>query len=121
MQVVGTITEQVARLLNKPDLAGCCIYFGETNHIHMESSHPEAYAKYGSRIPEILSQADYVRTNEKDNSIEYVKEFLIDGEFVKIAVRAAKSDRYFARTLYVLNKGRAERFIKSGKLLPLHD
>lgn len=121
MQIVGTITEQVAALLNKPDLAGCFIYFGETNQIHMQSSHPGAYAKYGSRICEILAQPDYIRSNEKDDSIEYVKEFLIDGEFVKIAVRAAKSDRYFARTLYVLNKGRVERFIKSGKLLPLRD
>lgn len=121
MQIVGVVTEQVASLLRIGLPEDRNIYFGETNRIHMQSDHPEAYEKYGGRIPEILAAPDYIRQNEKDSSIEYVKEFLIDREYVKVAVRAASSDRFYARTLYVLNRGRVERFIESGKLIPLPD
>lgn len=57
----------------------------------------------------------------KDSSIEYVKEYKIDNEYVKVAVRAASSDRLYARTLYVLNRSRAEHFIETGKLIPVSD
>lgn len=121
MQIVGVVTEQVASLLHIELPQDRNIYFGETNRIHMQSDHPEAYEKYGALIPEILAAPDYVRQNAKDQSIEYVKEFQIDNEYVKIAVRAAASERFYARTLYVLNYGRVQRFIEAGKLLPLSD
>ena len=97
MQIVGTLSEQVAALLQIDLPDDPHIYFGETNRIHMLSDHPAAYEKYGELIPEI------------------------DEEYVKVAVRAASSDRLYARTLYVLNRGRAEHFIASGKLIPVSD
>lgn len=121
MQIVGTLTEQVAALLRIDLPADRNIYFGETNRIHMLSDHPAAYEKYGELIPEILGAPDYVRQSERDGSIEYVKEYRIDEEYVKVAVRAASSDRLYARTLYVLNRGRAEHFIASRKLIPVSD
>lgn len=83
----------------------------------MQSDHPEAFCRYGSEIPNILRNPDYVRLST-DNSIEYVKEFILNGEFVKVAVRLSGGSRYYARTLYVLNRGRAERFIENGELKP---
>ena len=121
MQIVGILTEQVAALLQIELPADTNIYFGETNRIHMQTNHPDAYEKYGSLIPKILSAPDYVRQNEKDSSIEYVKEYKIDNEYVKVAVRAASSNRLYARTLYVLNRSRAEHFIEFGKLIPVSD
>lgn len=82
----------------------------------MQTSHPEAFAKYGSELTNILASPDYVGQNPSDGSIEYVKEFITDGEYVKVAVRLSGSDRYFARSLYILNNSRVKNFIEKGTL-----
>lgn len=83
----------------------------------MKSDHPEAFEKYGNKIKNILSTPDYVRIST-NNSIEYVKEFIVNGEYVKVAVRLSGGKRYYARTLYILNSGRVENFIQNGELKP---
>lgn len=82
----------------------------------MKTSHPEDFAKYGTELINILSYPDYVGTNPKDGSIEYVKEFLVDGEYVKVAVRLSRNGLYFARSLYVLNPRRVQNYIAKGTL-----
>ena len=64
----------------------------------------------------ILATPDYVGQNPTDGSIEYVKEFLLAGEYVKVAVRLSQSDRYYARSLYVLNNNRVRNYIAKGTL-----
>lgn len=82
----------------------------------MQTSHPADFAKYGAEIVNILAHPDYVGQNPSDGSIEYVKEYLVEGEYVKVAVRLSKSDRYYARSLYVLNNKRVKNFIAKGTL-----
>lgn len=82
----------------------------------MQSSHPADFAKYGAELTNILSNPDYVGQNPSDGSIEYVKEYLVDNEYVKVAVRLSKSDRYYARSLYVLNNNRVRNYIAKGTL-----
>jgi len=95
------------------------IYFGQTNLNHMRTSHPEDFEKYGADLKNILACPDYVGQNPTDGSIEYVKEFLTDGEYVKVAVRLAQTDRYYARSLYILNNSRVQNFIDKGTLKKL--
>ena len=83
----------------------------------MKNSHPEDYSKYGSYIIDILSKPEYVGINKKDDSIEYVKAFSIDNEYVKVAVRVSNNGVYYARSLYVLNSNRVENFIRKQTLL----
>ena len=82
----------------------------------MQSHHPADWAKYGAELVNILAYPDYVGQNPKDGSIEYVKEFLVDGEFVKVAVRLSGRGYYYARSLYVLNDSRVKNFIAKGTL-----
>lgn len=82
----------------------------------MKTSHPDDFAKYGGDLITILAYPDYVGTNPKDGSIEFVKEFLVDGEYVKVAVRLAQTGRYYARSLYVLNPRRTQNYITRGTL-----
>lgn len=89
---------------------------GPSNLTHMQTSHPADFAKYGAEIVNILAHPDYVGQNPSDGSIEYVKEYLVEGEYVKVAVRLSKSDRYYARSLYVLNNKRVKNFIAKGTL-----
>ena len=115
-QIVGQVTKQIEDLLDLSEVENKNIYFSATNLEHMRTSHPEDFEKYGTQLSSILACPDYVGQNPKDGSIEYVKEFFMDGEYVKVAVRLSRSDRYFARSLYVLNKNRVKRFIEKGTL-----
>lgn len=115
-QKVGNISARVISLLGLPLQAGQPIYLGSSNIVHMQSRHPADYAKYGQYIPQILSAPDYVGENPKDGSIEYVKEFQINGEYVKVAVRLSGGGALYARSLYVLNQNRVHNFIQKGTL-----
>ena len=113
---VGTVSENVKKLLGLSSMGDDNIYMSATNITHMETSHPSDYAKYKDQIQNILAYPDYVGQNPNDNSIEYVKNFIIDNEYVKVAVRLSSGNKYYARSLYVLNKRRVENFIKKGTL-----
>ena len=113
---IGTVTEHVEKLLGITVPTDRTIYLGPSNLTHMQTSHPADFAKYGTELINILAYPDYVGQNPTDGSIEYVKEFHVDGEFVKVAVRLAKSDRFYARSLYVLNNRRVKNYISKGTL-----
>ena len=114
--IVGSISENIKKLLGLSSVGDDNIYMSATNIAHMESSHPSDYAKYKDQIQNILASPDYVGQKPNDNSIEYVKNFIIDSEYVKVAVRLSSGNKYYARSLYVLNKRRVENFIKKGTL-----
>lgn len=116
MQQVGRITNEVIGLLGLSASDGTPILLGESNIRHMQQRHPADYQKYGAYIPDILATPDYVGMNPTDGSIEYVKEFSINGEYVKVAVRIAGTGKYYARSLYVLNPNRVKNFIARGTL-----
>ena len=113
---IGKITEKAIKLLNLSVAADTPVYIGKTNITHMKTSHPDDFNKYGGSISDIISNPDYVGLNNKDNSIEYVKEITVNNEFVKIAVRVSTKDKFFARSIYALNKNRANNFIAKGTL-----
>ena len=100
---VGILCQRVIELLELTLTEGQSILLGESNIAHMVRRHPEDYALYGEYIPVILSEPDYVALNEKDGSIEYVKEMQINTVYVKVAVRVSAHGQLFARSVYRLN------------------
>ncbi len=118
MKKLGNVSKTVIDLLNLSIAENTPIYVGETNIEHMKNTHPNEYSKYYSEIPNILAFPDYVAENTKDNSLEYVKEYQIDNEYVKVAVRVSKSGTLFVRSLYTLNRNRVNNFIAKGTLKP---
>ena len=115
-QEIGKLSAKVISLLGLSLQVDQPIYLGPSNIAHMQSRHPADYVKYGQYIPQIIAQPDYVGENPADGSIEYVKEFQINGEFVKVAVRLSNSGQLYARSLYVLNPNRVNNFIQKGTL-----
>ena len=113
-EIVGHIEDKVLVLLGLEAPDDFNIYLGEQNIDHMIETHPFDYNKYGCDIELILSQPDFVGYH--NDSIEYVKEYQIDDEFVKVAVRVARSGKYYARTLFALNKERVESSLEKGFL-----
>jgi len=72
----------------------------------MDVSSSCEYAKYGIHIRNIINTPDYIGINPGDSSIEYIKDFTIDNEYVKVAVRVSQSGKYFTRSLFTRNRAR---------------
>ena len=119
MKIIGNISAYVETALNLSGVFDRNIYLGETNIQHMQNSHPDDYAKYKDELSNILAYPDYIGMNKKDSSIEYVKEYKIDNEYVKVAVRVSKGNRFYARSLYILNNRRVANFIAKKTLIPI--
>ena len=113
---IGVVSKQVSDILGSPNETGKNIYIGEANINHMKNRHFDDYQKYGNYIEYIIINPDFVGINPKNQSIEYVKEFSVDNDFVKVAVRVSSGGQYYARTLYVLKNSRVNNFIAQGTL-----
>lgn len=113
---IGKINKKISTKLNLSELENKSVYIGESNIEHMKNSHPDDFRKYFNCLGEILNDPDYARINKKDSSIELVKKFLINNEYVKLAIRISLTGILYARSLYVLNPQRVERFIEKGTL-----
>lgn len=117
--VVGSINNHIQQLLGISVSEDANIYLGPTNITHMQTKHPQDYQKYGQYLPSILHTPDYIGINPSDGSIEFVKEFNINNEYVKVAVRISSGQKYYARSLYILNSNRVQNFIQKGTLKPV--
>ena len=84
---IGTISAEISSAISRPDLEGKDVYLGQSNINHMKNSHPNDYELYGKYITFILENPDYACVNEKDGSIELVKEFHVNNDYVKLAIR----------------------------------
>ena len=116
---VGLFSENVVQKLGLEMAVGTPIYVADTNVEHMQKSHPEDYEKFGNELHNIIANPDYVGKNEKDDSIEFVKEYLVCGKYVKVAVRVSSRNVYYVRSMYALNPNRVKNFIKKGTLKKL--
>ncbi|MDO5416083.1 MAG: hypothetical protein Q4F29_02685, partial [Lachnospiraceae bacterium] len=87
-RIIGYFKQSIIELLNLNGVrCDTPIYLGESNVEHMKKRHPYEYDKYFSDISEIISEPDYVGVNPSDNSIGFVKEYFVSGEYVRVAVR----------------------------------
>ena len=113
---VGAISPRVKELLCMGCDDNTPIYLGSANIAHMQAKHPREYRKYGACIGLILATPDYVGTNPTDGSVEYVKEFVVEQEYVKVAVRVSGGNTFYARSMYVLRNNRVHNFVQKGTL-----
>ena len=116
-QQIGSFSSHIINILGLEIEAGTPIYISDSNIAHMKSSHPDDFIKYGNDIESIISNPDYVGKNTKDTSIEFTKEYILNNEYVKVAVRISSSGIFYARSLYVLNSNRVKNFINKGTLI----
>lgn len=107
---IGKVTKKTSELLGLDYQDEKPIFIGEANIAHMKEEHPEDYKKYGSKISEIIVNPTYLARNEKKKSIEYIKEYKVDNEYVLVAVRVSNNDVHFARTMYVMADEKVERY-----------
>lgn len=116
---IGNFSARIIETLELDIPVGTPIYIADSNIEHMKSSHPNDFKKYGAQLTNIIATPDYVGKNAKDDSIEFTKEFCVNGEYVKVAVRVSTRNVYYARSMYVLNPNRVKNFIAKGTLKKL--
>ena len=75
------------------------IYISDSNIEHIKNNHLEDYKKYGNKIADIISNPTYIARHPKKDSIEFIKKYLIDGEYVLVAGGVTNKGVSFVRTI----------------------
>lgn len=119
MRQVGKLNSDVITALQLNITPDTPIYIGDSNENHIKKRHPFEYDKYYDKIPDIISHPDYIGLNPKDQSIQYVKEFKVDSEYIRVAIRISNNNKCFVKTLHLLSTYNAERYIQKGTLIKL--
>lgn len=119
--LVGHLDQQVVDTFNLSFEVGQEIYCGENNIQHMKKQHPDDFKKYYCELENIIKNPDFIARHprKKNAAIEYIKVFENnDGEHVLVAVRATGKNQLFARTLFVMDQEKVDKYTQNGAFIP---
>ena len=109
---IGIVNKKVIQLLDLDYKKELPIILGDSNIEHMKRKHLEDYIKYGNNIIEIVNSPTYVAKNPNQNSIEYIKEYKVENEFVLVAVRISNKGTMFAKTLFRMSERKKNIYLE---------
>ena len=109
---IGKITFKIIRLLNLPYDKELPIFIGDANIKHMQEEHPKDFEKYGNKILDIINAPTYLARNERKKSIEFIKKYNINDDYVLVAVRVSTNNIHFARTMYVMADEKVKKYFE---------
>ena len=109
---IGKVSKKVIKILGLDYKEEKPIFIGDANLEHMKTEHPEDFNKYGSYIEEIINNPTYLARNEKKKSIEFIKQYKLENEYVLVEVRVSNNNIHFARTMYVMAKEKVDKYFK---------
>ena len=109
---IGKISKKIIKILGLQYDKEEPIFIGDANIKHMKQEHPEDFKKYGMNLADIIENPTYLARNEKKKSIEFIKEYKEDNNFVLVAVRVSNNNVHFARTMYVMAEEKVEKYFK---------
>ena len=111
-QQIGKITKKVIDILDLNYNQEIPIFIGPSNINHIKEFHPDDFEKYGLKIKDIISNPTYLARNQKKKSIEFIKRFYSNGDFVLVAVRVSNKGTHFVRTMYVMSNEKVKKYHK---------
>ena len=111
---IGKVNKKVIKLLNLEYKEELPIILGDTNIEHMKRQHPNDYDKYGNKIKDIINNPTYVAKNPNQGSIEYIKEYKVDNEFILVAVRISNKGTMFAKTMFKMTERKINIYLNNG-------
>lgn len=118
-EVVGRVSKKVIDTFGLDLIEGQEIYCGESNINHMKEKHPEHFKIYGDKIKEIIEDPDFIAKHPAKDSIEYIKIYETEkDDYVLVAVRAAGSGTLFARTIFIMDPEKVNKYINKNALKP---
>lgn len=113
-RTIGKVNNKVIKLLGLNYKKELPIILGDTNIEHMKRQHEEDYNKYGENIEDIINNPTYVAKNPNQGSIEYIKEYKVNNDFVLVAVRISSQGTMFAKTLFTMTERKKNIYLKNG-------
>lgn len=113
-KIIGKVNKKVIELLNINVKENTPIILGDANVKHMKKQHPDDYKKYGKDISNIINNPTYVAKNPLQGSIEYIKEYKINNEYVLVAVRISNKGNMFARTMFKMTERKKNIYLQKG-------
>ena len=109
---IGKITKEVIKILGLNYKEEVPIFIGISNISHMKERHAIDFERYGNKIREIIKKPTYLARNEKKQSIEFIKEYKVNNDFVLVIVRVSRNDVHFVRTRYVMDEKKVEKYFE---------
>ncbi len=116
---IGIVTKRVIEMLKLNIEINTPIFISESNYKHMLEKHQKDFVRFAAHLDEILAKPDFVGLNPLDKSLEYIKEFKVGNEYVKVAVRMSGGGKCFVRSMYSIPDYRVETFLKIGRFKKL--
>lgn len=111
---IGVLNKRVIELLGLEYKDNKKILIGDGNIEHIKRQHIDDYIKYGNDIEEIIKNPTYVARNRNLKSIEYIKEYKNNNDFVLVAVRTTNKGTLFVKTLFRMSERKKEIYLKKG-------
>lgn len=109
---IGKVSKKVIKILGLKYQKEEPIFIGDANIQHMKEGHPLDFEKYGADIEDIINNPTYLARNEKKKSIEFIKKYKVNNEYVLVAVRVSNKNVHFARTMYVMADEKVKKYFK---------
>lgn len=109
---IGKITNKIINILDLDYKNEIPIFIGEDNIKHMQDKHPNDFIKYGTKINEIIRNPTYLARNKKKQSIEFIKKYKINKDYVLVAVRVSTKNVHFVRTMYIMSDEKVQKYFK---------
>ena len=60
----------------------------------------------------------YLAKNDKKQSIEFIKKYKIDNDYVMVVVRVSKRNVNFVRTMYIMDEIKVKKYFKHNYFYP---
>ena len=113
---IAEISDRVIYLLELDIDEKTPIYITNNNIKQIKKKHPEDFTKYGENLLEIISNPTYISQHPINKSIEYIKVYKKEKDYVLVAVRVSFGGNYYVRTLFVMSENKVYRYWLSGAL-----
>lgn len=119
-RAVGTIEKYVIDALGLNIKENTPIFIADTNIQHIREHHSDAYMKYMDSLESVIAKPDYIGiAGVYAPSIEYVKHFRVNDELVNVAVRATSRGVHYVRSMFIIEEGRLNDYLKKNKLIKI--
>src|SRR4030042_3718133 len=113
---IAKITDRVICLLSLDIEEGTPIYITDNNIKTIKRKHPEDFNKYGNDLVGIINNPTYISQHPINKSIEYIKVYKKEQDYVLVAVRVSIEGNYYGRSLFVMFDKKVYRYWLAGAL-----
>jgi hypothetical protein len=113
---LGRINRAVEKALKEDFGEEVWIYLLAEDLDKMASKWPSVYLSRISEASKIIKSPDYAAYLPKENTLYFIKEYLRDGHFQKVALAVKKEGQWHLKELYALKEEESKRLAQEGFL-----